>query len=111
MPLPQPRVSANPDEELAVLRRQLHVAVETQTALADFSRKLLAATDAPTLADEAVAVAARLLHADYSLLVLPDPSGRLIIQAVRGWPPAFAGQFESPAGHQSQIGYTLQTGA
>ena len=97
-------------EDLEAVRLQISAAGEAQVALVDFSRQLLLAADERTVVDEAVALAARLLRCEFSLLALPDAGGRLIVQAVRGWPPEFAGRYQSPSGDQSHVGYTLQQG-
>ncbi|MDP1547112.1 MAG: GAF domain-containing protein, partial [Anaerolineales bacterium] len=76
-------------------------------ALLEFSRGLLTAKDETAIAESAVMSAASALQTDFSALVLPDPDGRLIAQAVRGWPADFAGQLELGRSDASQTGYTI----
>jgi len=92
------------------MRRSLVTSTEAQAALLELSRRLLAARDEHAVAECAVEIAASALHADFSALVLPDTEGRLLTQAVCGWPADFAGRFELGRGNASQTGYTIQHG-
>ncbi len=100
------RLARNLDE----MRRKLGVGAEAQTALLGLSRRLLTAQDERDVAECAVEVAASALHAEFSALVLPDIDGRLLTNAVRGWPADFAGRFELGRSGASQTGYTILHG-
>ncbi|MBI5839045.1 MAG: GAF domain-containing protein [Chloroflexi bacterium] len=95
---------------LEEMRLKLKAAAETQTALLELSSHLQTSENERRVAEYAVGAAASILHADFSALVLPDPRGRLIVEAVRGWPENYAGNMELGRGGDSQTGYTILHG-
>ncbi len=90
--------------------RAEHRRREADALLIELSRRLLGAADETNIARSTVEIASAALHADLSLLVLPDLDGRLTVRASRGGLPdrAVAPVFEP--GAASQIGFTLLHG-
>lgn len=79
-------------------------------AFVTLSQQLLGAVSIQDTLDCAVAVASRLLEADYCDIVLPNNQGDLIIRAATGWKQEYVGyKLDSLSG--SQTGYTIMTEA
>jgi len=92
------------------MRRKLGASAEAQSALLEFSQRLLAAKDERDVLESAVEVAASALGADFSALAMADDEGRLFVRAVRGWPADYVGRLELGRGDASQTGYTVLHG-
>jgi GAF domain-containing protein len=80
-------------------------------ALADLGQRALGDAELPVLFDEAAALAAAALGAEYALVweLLPDGT-ELLVRAGRGWRAEVLARATILAGTASQAGYALQAG-
>jgi PAS domain S-box-containing protein len=87
---------------------RLKALVRQQTAIARLGQGALSELELSTLLDQAVAIVAQTLEAEYVkvLELLPDRQ-ELLLRAGVGWKEGWVGQTRVGAGKDSQAGYTL----
>jgi PAS domain S-box-containing protein len=79
-----------------------------QAVVAELGQRALAATDLPTLMNEAVVLVAQTLELEYCKVLELLPNGNaLLLRAGVGWEDGCVGHATVSAGSQSQAGYTL----
>ncbi len=79
-----------------------------QEALAEFGRRVLAASCLSAVMDEAVLILARVLGVDYAKVLQLEPGGKtLLLVAGVGWMEGLVGKARVNSKRESQAGYTL----
>jgi len=88
--------------------QELKARARQQAAGVELGQRALAGTDVSTLIDEAVALVAQTLEAEFCKVVEPLPDGNvLLLRAGVGWKKGYVGQATVGAGTDSPAGYTL----
>jgi signal transduction histidine kinase/CheY-like chemotaxis protein/HAMP domain-containing protein len=81
-----------------------------QTVVASLGQLALTNSDLSMLLNQAVVMIAQTMEVQYSAIYERLGSGELVLQAGTGWKPDYAGDSTVPDDHDTQIGYTFQTG-
>lgn len=90
-------------------RKFLYRALQ-QTVVASLGQLALTNSDLAILLNQSVMMIAQTMEVQYSAIYERLASGELVLQAGTGWKPDCAGEATVPDSHDTQIGYTLQTG-